>query len=72
MKKNNLSISYKIAFLLVLFISMPTILASTLFFFNISINSYTFLIGELLSILIYSFFFIYKNKDSKKETLIVF
>ncbi len=72
MKKNCLSIFYKIAFLLVLFISMPTILASTLFFFNISINSYTFIIGELFSVLIYIFFFVYKNKDSKKETLIVF
>ncbi len=72
MKKSNTSIFYKIAFLLVLFISMPTILASTLFFFGISINSYTFIIGELLSILVYIFFFVYKNKDSNKETLIVF
>ncbi len=72
MKKNSFSIYFKIAFLLLLFISMPTIIASILFFFNIGINSYTFIIGELLSFLIYIYLFTYKNKDSIKETLIVF
>lgn len=62
--KKNYSIFFKIFFLLLGFIFFPTLVASILFIFNISINIFILPISIILLILLY--YKLFYNRDEKK------